>query len=135
MCIRDRGKKLNATDWTMKFYNKPNSSTPLKEIIKVLAGRRHSYDGWELADAQLAMRIKTFLEKKWTHMYLTNEQNMICLHHNGIADFCKEYNIPGTPNWPELAKGFRKVKGWNLISEAAFNATPGPTFGTPNEAP
>ena len=118
-------KTTTATDLARKYYQNKDPSSVQGNISRVLHGKiAHAY-GWELANAQLAMRVKDRIHEKWNHVYLTNHETTISVHKSGNSKFITNYNYnPNSMKISTLANGSQRArKGWELATEEEWLAT------------
>ena len=127
------GPGLNATVFAKEYLNLNNNQS--HRIGAVLSGVAMVYKGWELANAQVAQRIKDRLSIT-PHGYLSNSEKVASVYPNGITEFCEFSGLNrGKDSRPSLLRGQQPTRrGWHLISEEEYNLNPGPVFGESEEA-
>lgn len=128
-------KDLTVTDLALLIYNKGNSSTERRQLSRVLGGLTDSFDRWELRDAQLAQKVKTWLEMRWDKVYLKTDNEVVLIYLNGKVEFAKSIGQrPQSVAIRNVIKGVQHhTYNWYLATQEEYEANPGRVFGTPEE--
>ena len=113
-------KELTIADHEIKYIGKLSTN-----IAKVLRGVNDVYKEWELANAQLAMKVKERLKTPFTHAYLKNKNTVCSVYKSGASEFYKNSNRKAKVSFiKDLLNGSHlKRYNWELATEEEWLAT------------
>ena len=103
-------------------YLKPNKSSngySIGNISKLLRGEMPQSFGWELANLQLANKVRERNNKDWTDGYLKKNNKVIHLYKSGRTKFAKYINKKSsTLNLKQVLNGANPSRcGWKLATK------------------
>ena len=118
---------MTPTDMARK-YVKNGMNRHVGGFIKVLYGQGLQAYGWELADAQLVMKVKARRNQVWNEIYIRqvdNKKQVVYVTREGAKHFYKEYNTNAAlSSLKHLWIGAQKsCKGWELSTKEEWLAT------------
>ena len=113
-------KDLTITDLEKTYLDKPST-----HVAKVLLGQYPSIKGWELANAQLAQKVKERYYKPWTQTYMQKDNIGVYIERSKYKTFCNHFNLNSSAfGIKQLINNARHSKyGWEIISKEEYNNT------------
>ena len=116
-------KEFKQIDMVRKYTKRANCSAA-GNIAAVLQGKIPTAYEWELANAQLAQRVKEKYHMKWEIAFLKNNETIIKLNKTGHKDFIKAYNLNSSIRMKKVITGSQQILcGWELATEEEWLAT------------